>query len=117
VQGLLCGVLQVIVQRLSDVESMKPAVVGMADAIMEALLTVFACRNATVNEEALLAAGSLTYATGKGFAKYMEAFYPVLEMALTNYQVYTAFLLGLGRMFFLVVITSQARCHARSGLC
>eukprot|EP00884_Botryococcus_braunii_P012569 jgi/Botrbrau1/21312/Bobra.0184s0023.1 len=85
-QGLLCGVLQVIVQRLSEPDGAKAVVVNCSDSIMQCLLTVFACRNASVHEEALLAAGALTYATGAGFSKYMEAFYPVLEMGLANYQ-------------------------------
>lgn len=90
IQGLLCGVLQVIIQRLSEPDGSKAVVVGYADDIMQCLLAVFACRNASVHEEALLAAGALTYATGLGFAKYMDAFYPVLGMGLANYQVSNA---------------------------
>lgn len=52
----------------------------------QALLAVFACRNATVHEEAMLAAGALTYACGPQFVKYMERFFPVLQMGLTNHQ-------------------------------
>ncbi|KAK9837148.1 hypothetical protein WJX81_006220 [Elliptochloris bilobata] len=85
-QGLLCGVLQVIVQRLSEADSNKAAVLQYADATMEALLAVFACRNATVHEEAMLAAGALTYTCGPQFVKYMERFFPVLQMGLTNHQ-------------------------------
>ena len=39
-QGLLCGVLQVIVQKLSETERSKSDVVQYADAIMEVLLQV-----------------------------------------------------------------------------
>ena len=39
-QGLLCGVLQVIVQKLSETESTKASVIQYADAIMEVLLQV-----------------------------------------------------------------------------
>ena len=85
-QGLLCGVLQVIVQRLSEQEASKAGVLQFADAIMESLLAVFGCRNATVHEEAMLAAGALTYACGPQFVKYMERFFPVLEMGLTNHK-------------------------------
>ena len=35
-QGLLCGVLQVIVQRLSEADTNKAAVLQYADAMMEA---------------------------------------------------------------------------------
>ena len=53
---------------------------------MEALLAVFACRSSSVHEEAMLAVGALTYACGRSFAKYMERFWPVLDMGLKNYQ-------------------------------
>lgn len=48
---------------------------------------MFACRSATVHEEALLAVGSVTYASGKQFIKYMESFSPILVQGLTNHQV------------------------------
>lgn len=54
-QGLLCGVIQVIVQKLSEAEEAKAGVLQYADHIMEALLHVFACRKDTVHEEAMLA--------------------------------------------------------------
>jgi importin subunit beta-1 len=85
-QGLLCGVLQVIVQRLSEQEASKAGVLQFADPAMEALLGVFACRSASVHEEALLAAGALTYACGPQFVKYLERFFPVLEMGLANHK-------------------------------
>ncbi len=116
-QGLFCGVLQVIVQKLSERESFKAGILQFADQIMEVLLQVtatlttrcscvlsplhalqvcqryncvsqvFACRGATVHEEALLAVGSVTYASGKQFIKYMERFSPILVQGLTNHQV------------------------------
>ena len=58
-----------------------------ADALMEALLRVFACHPGSVHEEAMLAVGALTYACGPQFVKYMERFYPILESGLKNYQV------------------------------
>ena len=58
-----------------------------ADALMEALLRVFACHPGSVHEEAMLAVGALTYACGPQFVKYMERFYPILEAGLKNYQV------------------------------
>ncbi len=51
------------------------------------LLRVFACRSATVHEEALLAVGAFTYATGRQFVKYLEPFFAVLLQGLTNHQV------------------------------
>jgi importin subunit beta-1 len=86
IQGLLCGVLQVIIQKLSETDATKPGVLQFGDAIMEVLLRVFACRSATVHEEALLAVGAFTYTTGKQFVKYMDSFFPVLQTGLTNHQ-------------------------------
>lgn len=51
---------------------------------------VFACRSATVHEEAMLAVGALTYTTGRQFIKYMDRFFPVLEQGLTNHQARSA---------------------------
>lgn len=86
-QGLLSGVLQVIIQKLSEQDVTKAGVTAFADTIMEALLSVFACHSSTVHEEAMLAVGALTYACGTQFNKYMERFYPYLELGLKNYQV------------------------------
>ena len=55
VQGLLCGVLQVIVQKLSDSDAAKAGVVQYADPIMQALLSVLSCHKQSVHEEAMLA--------------------------------------------------------------
>lgn len=89
VQGLLCGVLQVIIQKLSEQDVTKAGVTAFADTIMEALLSVFACHSSTVHEEAMLAVGALTYACGTQFNKYMERFYPYLKLGLENHQVRT----------------------------
>ncbi|KAL6780085.1 IPB1 [Auxenochlorella protothecoides x Auxenochlorella symbiontica] len=85
-QALLCGVLQVLLQRLSDDDGGRAAAAQAADAVAGALLGVFACRAGTVHEEAMLAMGALTYATGRGFGKYLEAFFPVLHRGLVQHQ-------------------------------
>ncbi|RRT85276.1 hypothetical protein B296_00003858 [Ensete ventricosum] len=87
-QGLLCGCLQVIIQKLGASETTKHVLMQYADQIMELFLRVFACRNATVHEEAMLAIGALAYAVGENFIKYMQNFYPYLEMGLQNFQEY-----------------------------
>ncbi|KAK1325865.1 Transportin-1 [Acorus calamus] len=87
-QGLLCGCLQVIIQKLSSSDATKFILMQFTDQVMGLFLRVFACRNATVHEEAMLAIGALAYATGPGFAKYMQEFYPYLEMGLQNYEEY-----------------------------
>ncbi|ERN06608.1 importin subunit beta-1 [Amborella trichopoda] len=87
-QGLLCGCLQVIIQKLGSLESTKFVILQCADQMMALFLRVFACRNATVHEEAMLAIGALAYVTGPDFAKYMKDFYPYLEMGLQNFEEY-----------------------------
>ncbi|MBA0621795.1 hypothetical protein Godav_007389 [Gossypium davidsonii] len=87
-QGLLCGCLQVIIQKLGASEPTKYVFMQYADQIMGLFLRVFACRSATVHEEAMLAIGALAYATGADFAKYMPEFYRYLEMGLQNFEEY-----------------------------
>lgn len=87
-QASLCGVLQVIIQKLSALDLTKFGVLQFADQMMGLFLRVFSCRNATVHEEAMLAIGALAYATGVEFAKYMQDFYKYLEMGLQNFEEY-----------------------------
>lgn len=58
-------VLQVIIQKLSASERTKAGAVQYADQMMALFLRVFACRSATVHEEAMMAIGALAYATGE----------------------------------------------------
>lgn len=83
-QGLLCGVIQVVMQKLTDGnESTKKSAGDQADTVMQALLHVLTWRqDVTINEEAMLAVGALTYTCGRDFAKYMDAFFPILERGL-----------------------------------
>ncbi|KAA8517738.1 hypothetical protein F0562_015203 [Nyssa sinensis] len=87
-QALLCGVLQVIIQKLGSIDETKPVILQAADQIMLLFLKVFACRSSTVHEEAMLAIGALAYATGPDFGKYMPEFYKYLEMGLQNFEEY-----------------------------
>ncbi|KAG0481164.1 hypothetical protein HPP92_012022 [Vanilla planifolia] len=95
-QALLCGVLQVIIQKLSGCNDTKPVVIQAADQIMSLLLRVFACRSTTVHEEAMLAIGALAYATGPEFAKYMLDFYQYLDMGLKNHEEYQVCSISVG---------------------
>ncbi|XP_009351972.1 importin subunit beta-1 [Pyrus x bretschneideri] len=87
-QGLLCGCLQVIIQKLGSSEPTKYVFMPYADQIMGLFLRVFACRSATVHEEAMLAIGALAYTSGPDFAKYLPEFYKYLEMGLQNFEEY-----------------------------
>ncbi|XP_071738286.1 importin subunit beta-1-like [Rutidosis leptorrhynchoides] len=95
-QALLCGVMQVIIQKLSSTDETKPIVFQAADQIMMLFLKVFACRSSTVHEEAMLAIGALAYATGPEFAKYMSEFYKYLEMGLQNFEEYQVCSISVG---------------------
>lgn len=86
--------LQVIMQKLSEVEQYKAAVLQYADQIMETLLRVFQNRSTSVHEEAMLAVGAFTYACGRQFSKYLPAFYPFLKMGLMNHQEWQVRQLG-----------------------
>ncbi|MQL94569.1 hypothetical protein Taro_027223, partial [Colocasia esculenta] len=87
-QGLLCGCLQVIIQKLGSAEPTKYAFMQYNDQMMNLFLRVFASRNATLHEEAMLAIGALAYAMGADFSRYMQGFYPYLEMGLQNFEEY-----------------------------
>ncbi|KAI9075935.1 hypothetical protein K1719_018055 [Acacia pycnantha] len=65
--GLLCGCLQVIIQKLGS-----------------------------SLEEAMLAIGALAYASGVNFSKYMPEFYKYLEMGLQNFEDYQVCAITVG---------------------
>jgi importin subunit beta-1 len=95
-QGQLCGVLQVLVQKLSERDATKPAVLQYGDSVMETLLRVFGARSSSVHEEAMLAVGAFTYAAGRGFTKYLPAFYPYLKLGLMNHAEWQVCLSTVG---------------------
>ncbi|OAY74326.1 Importin subunit beta-1 [Ananas comosus] len=94
-QALLCGVLQVIIQKLSSSDA-KSVILQSADQMMILFLRVFGCRSSSVHEEAMLAIGALAYATGPEFAKYMPEFYNYLEMGLQNFEEYQVCSISVG---------------------
>ena len=81
-QGLLCGVLMVMIQRCSSEEADRMVVAHHADGMMELFLTVFASQVSTVHEDAMLAIGALAHAVGPGFIKYMDKFKKYLDAGL-----------------------------------
>ncbi|KAL5816843.1 hypothetical protein ACOSQ3_025221 [Xanthoceras sorbifolium] len=96
IQGLLCGCLQVIIQKLGSSEQTKYVFMQYADQMMGLFLRVFAIRSATAHEEAMLAIGALAYATGLDFGKYMPEFYKYLEMGLQNSEDYQVCAITVG---------------------
>merc|ERR1712158_129819 len=88
-QSLLCATLQSVLRKVEPAHA--PLI---SDNIMQALLQMFqsSVNNKTggVQEDALMAVGTLVEALGEGFNKYMEAFKPFLLVGLKNtaeYQV------------------------------
>ncbi|XP_031248752.1 importin subunit beta-1-like [Pistacia vera] len=96
IQGLLCGCLQVIIQKLGSSEQTKYVFMQYADQMMGLFLRVFAVRSATAHEEAMLVIGALAYVTGADFAKYMPEFYKFLEMGLQNFEDYQVCAITVG---------------------
>lgn len=95
-QALLCGVIQVIIQKLSGLDVTRSVISQLADNVMVLFLKVFDCRSSTVHEEAMLAIGALAYATGRDFAKYMPDFYKYLDMGLQNFEEYQVCSISVG---------------------
>jgi hypothetical protein len=89
-QGLLCGTLQTIVQKMSSsgVESTQALVNQFADTIMQALLRVLGSHASTVHEEAMLCVGAMAYACGDYFEKYVDALFPFIDIGLKNHEEY-----------------------------
>ena len=85
VQGLLCGLIQVIAIKMSPAE-LNP----YCDSIMTNLLQVLQTKNATCHEEALSATASIASILEGGFTKYMQALQPYLMNGLRNFEAYQA---------------------------
>merc|ERR1712060_769839 len=89
-QGLLCGSLQVVTQKLG------PRAVQYADQMMQLFLQVFGAKNSTVHEEALMAVGAVANATELGFEKYMPHFRPFLSLGLSNSEEHQVCAVAVG---------------------
>ncbi|KAM5560511.1 hypothetical protein ABKV19_021596 [Rosa sericea] len=91
-QASLCGVLQVIIEKVSSADDLetRSIMLTQADQIMFLFLNVFACRSSTVHEEAMLAIGALALATGSEFSKYLPELYKYLKRGLQNFKDYQA---------------------------
>lgn len=86
-QSLLCATLQSVLRKVESEHAPQ-----ISDTIMAALLQMFqsSVNNKTggVQEDALMAVGTLVEVLGDGFAKYMEAFKPFLLIGLKNIAEY-----------------------------
>ncbi|CAN6483668.1 unnamed protein product [Victoria cruziana] len=85
-QGLLCGCLQVVIQKLTCFASAKCGLHHYSNQLMNLFLQVLACRSSAVHEEAMLAIGAVAYLAGETFIKHMQDLIPYLEIGLQNYD-------------------------------
>jgi importin subunit beta-1 len=82
-QGLLCGVLQVLVTRLGA--RLKP----LADLLMKQLIFLFASKkDASVYEEAMLTVTAIVVVTEGDFVRYMDELIPHILAGLSNWQAH-----------------------------
>lgn len=79
-QSLLCATLQSVLRKMTKDDAPK-----ISDAIMQALLQMFNGKTGGVQEDALMAVGTLIEVLGLGFTKYMDAFRPYLIIGLKNH--------------------------------
>ena len=94
--NLLCGVTSAIITKLYSANDDASRQSFDADSVMQALISVFSCREGYVADEAMLAVGALTYLTGKHFERYMPAFAPFLEKGLQQTREWQTCLITLG---------------------
>lgn len=90
-QGLLCGIVQVICQTLPAMQ-----IEQFADKIMMSLLQVFGTKNAAAHEEALMAAGALADKMEDKFMRYMVQFKDVVMMGLRNHEEFQVCTVAVG---------------------
>lgn len=91
VQGLMCGALQAVIQKLSD-----EAVLPFCDNLMTLFLQVLHSKTATVHEEALMAISAVAARCGENFDKYMSTFKPFLMIGLQNAQEHHVCIVSVG---------------------
>lgn len=91
VQGLLCGLIQVIALKTETA-----ALLPYCDSIMTNLLRVLQTRNATCHEEALSATSAIADRLEKDFVKYLPALMPFLMLGLRNYEAYQVCTIAVG---------------------
>ncbi|EFJ44948.1 hypothetical protein VOLCADRAFT_82561 [Volvox carteri f. nagariensis] len=97
-QGQLCGMLQVCMERLCRSDDARAALVPLRDKIMETLLQVMARTQsgAGVHEEAMLAVGTFTVAVGSDFEKYLQNFMPFVRAGLQDHMQWQVCLSTVG---------------------
>jgi importin subunit beta-1 len=84
IQGLLCSLIQALVQRLEG-----SLLEGRAPQLMELILQVLGrSRSAAVHEDALMALGSVASSLDQAFAPYAPAVMPFVLAGMRNWEAY-----------------------------
>mmetsp|Transcript_29029 Transcript_29029/g.84350 ORF Transcript_29029/g.84350 Transcript_29029/m.84350 type:complete len:870 (-) Transcript_29029:536-3145(-) len=90
-QGLLCGVIQVLCLKVP-----REDILPHADSIMTNILRVLQSKNATCHEEAFSATSAIADQLEGDFDKYMIALQPFLIMGLRNFEAYHVCVVAVG---------------------
>lgn len=92
-QSLLCATLQSVLRKMSPEDAPK-----ISDYVMNGLIKMFDAtgKSGSVQEDALMAVGTLVEVIGDEFMKYMDAFRPYLIMGLKNHQEYQVCIIAVG---------------------
>lgn len=82
--SLLCATLQSVLRKMTPEDAPQ-----ISDAVMSALVSMMNLqRTSGVQEDALMAVGTLIEVLGEGFMKYMPSFSPYLAAGLQNHAEY-----------------------------
>ncbi|XP_028402951.1 importin subunit beta-1-like [Dendronephthya gigantea] len=93
-QALICATLQSVLRKVEPDDALK-----ISDAVMSALLQLLITQSGQgggAKEDALLAVAILVEVIGVSFMKYMEAFKPMLTLALRNTEEHQACIAAVG---------------------
>ena len=100
VNGLLCGALMTIIQKLDDSNSAQPQfepfIVRHAEQFMGPFLKVLTSKKNSVNEDALLAIGALANRVHKAFLQYLTPLQEPILIGLNNTNEYAACKITVG---------------------
>ena len=92
-QSLLCATLQSVLRKMTPEDAPR-----ISDVVMQALMSMFdsAGRSGSVQEDAMMAVGTLVEVLGEQFIKYMDSFRPYLAMGLKNHAEYQVCVVAVG---------------------
>lgn len=92
-QSLLCATLQCVIKKMQQGDAIQ-----ISDTVMSAFLMMMSSneQSSEVQEDALMAVGTVMEVTDKHFAKYMDSFWPYLMASLQNHAEYSVCAAAVG---------------------